>query len=207
MKKERVVLVIGTFHPITNAHLHMGEIAKEIYPEADVVYVPSNAKFMKKWKKNIDFLNDSERMFLLREVASANGFLVSSIELQGKVDGTTIQTVEYFKTKYEKVAICLGMDKMAEVHKWCEAEKLFRENEFIVFTRNEECLDDIESDFVKKHRSHIKEVPLERKYQGVSSTKVREAFKQGRLDDVKHTIPIACYNYLVWKKSKDIAIY
>lgn len=202
MKKERVVLVIGTFHPVTNAHLRMGEIAKEIYPEADVVYVPSNEKFMKKWKKNIDFLNDSERMFLLHKAVSMKGFLANSIELQGKVDGTTIQTVEHFKQEYEKVTICLGMDKMAEVHKWHKADKLFYENDFIIFTRNEEYLDDVESDFVKKYRFHMKEVPLERKYQDVSSTKVREAYEQGMLDDVKHIIPIVCYDYLVWKRTQ-----
>lgn len=200
--KNKVVLIFGTFNPITNAHLELGIQCKSLIPSADIYYIPSNMNYMKNWKNvDVSLLKDGERTRLIKYVVSPFGFNVSNIEILGIVNGNTYETVSYFKENlgYEEVIICLGYDKLSELHLWYKAEELISQNKFLVFKRKNKGIRDCECPLILQYKDRFIEVGGNSKYQGVSSTIVRNVYYERKLDDVKDYIPDVVYEYLSQK--------
>ena len=202
---RKVVLVLGTFNPITNAHLELGIQAASLIPDADVYYVPSNLKFMHKWKSVENFLTDGDRLILTNNVVKEYCFYVSDIELIGYLDGKTYNTVEYFRKElcYNEVYICCGYDKLKELQKWYKAEELLEENKFLLFARYNKKLKDCDCPFIEKYSDSFIEVKLEDRTQDISSTVVRKAFKENKLEEIKGIVPELVYDYLVEKRKNN----
>ena len=199
---RRVVLVLGTFNPITNAHLEMGILSASIVKDADIYYVPSNLKFMHKWKSVENFLTDDDRLILTNNVVKEYCFNVSDIELIGYLYGKTYNTVEYFRHDlcYNEVYICCGYDKLKELHKWYKAEELLEENKFLVFERTNKKLKDCDCPFILEHKDKFIEIEMEDRTQDISSTIVRKAYKENKLEEIKDIVPEIVYDYLVEKR-------
>lgn len=196
--KNKAVLIFGTFNPITNAHLELGIQCKSLIPNADIYYVPSNLNYMKNWKNvDVNLLKDGERIGLIKDVVSPFEFNVSDIEILKIVNGNTYETVSYFKELgYEEVYICLGYDKLSELHLWYKSEELVSQNNFLVFKRENKGIEDCECPLILQYKDKFIEVGGNSKYQGISSTIVRNAYYERKLDDVKDYIPNVVYEYL-----------
>lgn len=195
---NEVVLIFGTFNPVTNAHIGMGIAAKRALPEADIVYVPSSGRFLHSWK-NLDVqntLSDEDRVMLLRSAAANYGFGVETIEVDGTVDGRTYHTVQYFKNLGKKVIICMGMDKVPEFHIWYKGEELLRENRLLICTRSNTHIDDVATELVRQYRDHFTEIEMGEDTQNVSATQIREAYLNGTLEQVRDRMPEVVYEYL-----------
>lgn len=193
-----VILVFGTFNPVTNAHIGMGRAAQRVLPEARVIYIPSNGRFLHSWK-NLDeknTLSDAERAGLLRQAGAPFGFEVDTLEMDGTVDGKTYHTVEYFKKKGYNVYVCMGMDKVPEFELWYYSEELLRENRFLICTRNHTHIADVATPLVQKYMDHFQEVPMDCEMQEISATQVREAYLNGTLEQVRDKIPDCVYTFL-----------
>lgn len=199
---NKSVLIFGAFNPVTNAHINMGICCKMVYPSANIVFVPSNDKFLKDWKKYGDgmVLDGDKRFLLLHEAVKKFGFHVSNIEINGTVDGKTYNTIQYYR-KMDPI-ICIGADKLFEIHRWYKAEEVVRDNRFLVITRN--------NDNGKLHESLMQYNGnfryIEGPYQEVSSTQIREAYVNNQLGSVKDYVPECVFEYLentdnVYRKS------
>lgn len=198
MQNKTAVLIMGTFNPITTAHVALGSEAKKRLPEADVIYIPSNISFMKDWK-NVDegFLSDEERVELIKRAVEPLGFVVSDIEVSGVSNGRTYETVAYIKNSgYSEVYLCMGIDKLDELDRWYRADELFTENKVLVFERSGENLESCMTDFIKERREHFIAAAMEDDLEEVSSTKIREAFAEGRPETVRDIIPATIFNLL-----------
>lgn len=198
-KHNTAVLIMGTFNPITRAHVALGIGAKEKFPEADIIYVPSNLSFMKGWKKVDDgFLSDEDRVALIeKSISEYPDFSVTDIEITGASDGRTYNTVMLIKERYEKVIIVMGIDKLDELDRWYNADKLFSENSVLVFERNGENLESMMTDFIRSHRDNFTAVSMPDCYEYISSTAVRAAADTGDLAAIESDVPKKVYEYLV----------
>lgn len=198
---KAAVMVGGTFNPITKAHLEMGHCAGERYPDADIIYIPSNLHFIAGWKKVVDndVFGDKYRLQLVREAVSPYGFLVDDVELRGLTDGTTYETVQYLKKKgYERVVVCIGYDKAGELHKWYRAEELLKTASFLIFSRegNMPCMFGTEG--------HFEMADLAEDFQGISSTKVRDAYWKGDFDTIQAMVPETVCEFLRGKRNESV---
>lgn len=195
-------LIIGTFNPITNAHMKLGRIAKEYDKASDVYFVPANNAFLHSWKgyNNKDVFDDELRIKLLNVAFEDSDFKVFTGEIDGIVDGRTINTVKYFKDvlKYDSVNIIMGKDKINEIDYWYKAAELKQIANIVIVDRKTE--DEIsirkESDFIFISQSD--DELLE-----VSSTKVREALRNNDYEYAKSVLPEGVYNYCVAHRLKD----
>lgn len=190
----KTVLIFGTFNPVTNAHIDMGIRAREAYPDACIVYVPARADFLKGWKKleKGKTLDEKTRLSLLQDAVYPYGFDVSAIEIEGISDGKTYNTAIHF----ENPIICMGSDKLQELDLWYKIDFLLEKYELLVITRNNykgKLPDSLQAFSAKLHY-------VDGTFQEVSSTMVRQAYIDGKLDEVKQYIPDNVYNYL---KSKE----
>lgn len=200
-RHSNAILIFGTFNPITNAHINLGIQSQKIIDDSDVVFIPAKDEFLRDWKGYDKESILSNRLLLLREVISDNGFEVCEAEINGEVDGKSIHTIEYIKNRYgyENVYFCMGTDKVPELHKWYKAEELVGENSFLVFTRGES-LSDAMDEFTSRYADRFTEVVEDEKFYDMSSTNVRNAIKSGNIDSIKDTLPDKVYEYLKGEK-------
>lgn len=192
------VLIFGTFNPVTNAHLELGKKMREVRPDADIIYVPASQDFIKTRKKYDDknIIPDPDRIDILKKVVETEGFIVSTAEVEKKVDGITYNTVNYFKKTYQDIYICMGMDKVGELHKWYFSEELMSENKFLICTRENQHIEDVATAEEKKYLEHFTEVEMDVQSQEISATLIREAYNDGKLECVRDIIPDEVFYYL-----------
>lgn len=189
---NKIVLIFGAFNPVTNAHINMGILAKKKYPDADVIFVPANSNFLKDWKKynSEDTLSERDRLKLLYDAVKPYGFGASEIDILS--DGKTYNTVQLFNVLFEdkEIILCLGSDKLSEILTWYKGEELVKNYKFLIIVR-----DGVEKipNELKKYKNNF--TFMRGKYKGVSSTKVRNAVKAGKLEKVKNLIPEVVYNF------------
>lgn len=181
---KTAVVVGGAFNPITTAHLMMGYKAKELFPDADILFVPSGINFQKSWK-NVDstFLKDRDK--ILYDVFR-NRPEFTLLDIKGKTDLAAIDTVDYLKSiGYTNIYLCIGADKINEVSAWKDSERLVQTVRFLIYTRT-----GYEIENILPHSTIIDTPP---EYNGISSTKVRECIKQNK--SIKQMVPIEVYNF------------
>jgi len=193
---KTAVLIGGTFNPFTNAHKQMAVVAGERYPEADIIFVPSNLDYINCWKElpDGDVFSGKGRVELIEQSVKDLSFCsVSDVECSGRIDGRTYHTVLYFKERYEKVVFCIGSDKLQEMERWYCAEELLQAAGVLLFTRGE-ALADLCSEFIERHREKFTEIAFS--YPEVSSSLVRELYQEGKLNEIKKYVPEPVYRYL-----------
>lgn len=201
MTDRGIVLLFGAFNPFTNAHLLIGKLAKEQYPQYEICYVPSKISYMLTWKgmDSSEVLSENVRYDLIAgSIKDMKDFLVSDIEIKGIVDGKTYNTVNYFKTVlgYENIVLCMGTDKVSELESWYRGPELISENRFLIITRNEESLEEKMTDYTKKYKSNFYELKnINMQY--VSASLVRDAIKKKNYKLVQELVPEYVYKYIV----------
>ncbi|MCR5477316.1 MAG: NAD(+) synthase [Lachnospiraceae bacterium] len=200
MSDHRLILIMGTFNPPTKAHVAMGTALRERFPEADICYLPSADRFGREWKgfSGGEALNLHTRAELLRGAVPASVAGVSEVEGDAeKTDGRTYNTARWFREHTGKrIVLAIGADQLGKLGKWYMAEDLAREYEFVIFTRSltgEESKAGLPENFTpwKEHFTF-----LEFPYGDVSSTRVREAYLEGRLPEIRDLVPENVYRYL-----------
>jgi nicotinate (nicotinamide) nucleotide adenylyltransferase len=191
---ETAVLIFGSFNPITKAHIDIGLQAQKQFPHSDIIYIPAKDTFLKNWKHldSENTLDTSTRLSLIIQSVQPYNFKVSTIELEGLVDGRTYNTVEYFKQTYANVIICMGADKLCELDKWYNNEKLVSENKFMITTRNN-TKGTLPNSLIKYSDNFTYKEGL---FQDVSSTYVREQYTLGKANTLKDMLPLPVYEYL-----------
>lgn len=197
---KNVILVFGTFNPITKAHLELGITASSVIPNSDIYYIPANINFMKDWKV-IDkdrLFSDAIRIKLLKDTVEPYGFFVNTLEIDSIVDGRTYNTVKFFKNNfgYDNVYICCGYDKLEELEKWYKSDKLVSENKFLVFSRNNKSLSNCKNEFILKYLDRFIEITNRLDLQDISSTDVRHYYFNNEIDKIKDLVTEPVYNYL-----------
>lgn len=195
---QKLVLIFGTFNPITNGHIRMGILAKERFPESRIIYIPAKSSFLRGWKgmEGRMVMDGRTRVSLMKEALSAYDFEVDDIEISTDISGRTYDTIAAIKEKYgtDRIAICMGTDKVDELHKWYMGRRLIAENKYLIISRCGEGLD-LSDDTTREYSGNFELIEND-DYSTVSASMVREAFLRGQLDSIKESIPDAVYRYL-----------
>lgn len=195
---KTLVIIGGSFNPITNAHLEIGRVAREMLPLADIVYVPSNMDYIKYWKNTQygKYFSPNKRRELMVSALSFEGFLLDMREVNGELSGKTYDLVMNYKEKgYDEVFFCVGGDKISEIPRWYKSNELFDESKMILFKRGDVELD-LSHPFYQDKLDKIIKMNISNEFLNTSSTKVREAFYNNKLEDVKYMIPTSTYELL-----------
>ncbi len=220
---DQIILIMGTYNPPTRAHIAMSSVLRQRFPESQIIYVPSGDAYLKSWKHyDDDSIPDLHlRAQLLQgalEIEGERNISVSEIEGDAsKTDGRTYNTALYFQqTTGKKVAIAIGSDQLDKFGQWYRAGELVRDFLIIIFCRGisvDECRRIVGEMFGPADKDndhgyngmshngpdetedHFVYIPFE--YEGVSSTKIREAVMAGDLESVKDDIPENVYEYLL----------
>ncbi|HIG0358563.1 TPA: nicotinate-nicotinamide nucleotide adenylyltransferase [Clostridium sporogenes] len=201
---KKLVIITGTFNPVTKAHIKLALLAAKVMHYATVIYVPAKNTFLKSWKhmEGSDILSENERIDMLSMAIKPYGFFYDTCEIKGIVPGDTYNTLHYLAKKYDtnidKVYYVFGSDKLTELKKWYKSELLLREFKFLVVRRNHNEVENIinKDKFLNNSKEHFKILHGEDFFQDISATKVRQAIKESKFNEIRELVPKEVYYYL-----------
>ncbi len=191
-------LVFGSFNPVTNAHVSMGIAAREaLGPGTVVTYVPASDEYIKGWKKygNGSVLSAETRIMLLKNAVIPYGFEVSSVEVDRTTDGKTYNTMKYFG--FDDCVLCLGMDNISQIKKWYNWQNLMFQGHLLLFRRKLSEEQHKEAAHVLQYAAHpyvFADLPNESA--GISSTQVRDCYRNRDFKKLKSLVPENVFQYL-----------
>ncbi len=186
----------GTFNPIHNGHLFIGESAREALQLDEVVYIPTGKPGHKAGKKIVD----GEKRFQMVSFAidSNPNFTISDIEIDRDGVTYTIDTMKkILKSKrFRKIYFIIGEDSLYHLEKWKRFEELINLCDFIVFQRNigteekiREKIKWLEDNF-PVNINYVKSPIFE-----ISSTIIRERMKLGK--SIKYLVPDKVEKFII----------
>ncbi|MCF6270462.1 MAG: nicotinate-nucleotide adenylyltransferase [Melioribacteraceae bacterium] len=163
--KKKVGIYGGTFDPIHLGHLITARSVKEIRNLSEIIFVPANKSPL---KLNIESASTNDRFKMTKlAVEKYDGFSVSDYEVNKTEISYTINTIKYFKEKYENIELIIGYDNFLIFDKWYKSEKILNLVDIIVLKRFYE-------DSIKPKKNSNKFIFVDSPTIQISSTMIRE---------------------------------
>lgn len=131
----KIGLFFGSFNPIHNGHLIIGDLIRTETTLDQVWFVVSPQNPFKE-KKGL--LNQDKRLEMVDAAIENNDALKSSdIEFALPQPSYTIDTLDKLNSKYpdHQFKIIMGSDNLARLESWKESERLIEENNFLIYPR------------------------------------------------------------------------
>jgi len=188
----KVGLFFGSFNPIHIGHLIIAEHIVSNTNLDEVWFVVSPQSPFKK-KKNL--LNEYDRLHLVNLAIENNDKLkATDIEFKLPQPSYTIDTLVYLKEKFKKneFSLIMGSDNLENLHKWKNADILFKGYEFFVYKRP--------NHLNLKNAEKAKVTFLDAPTLNISSTFIRKSLKENK--SVKYIL-----HEKVMKEIEDMAWY
>ncbi len=131
----KVGILGGTFDPIHNGHLIIGEYARTSLNLDKVIFIPSGKH---PFKDNKEITNPEKRCKMIELAIKSNPFFqVSTIEIERTGINYTIDTIKYLNDKYkeDEIYFIIGSDILFQIEKWYKFKELVGLCKFILFYR------------------------------------------------------------------------
>ena len=206
----RVGILGGTFDPVHNAHLAIAEAVRQAMALSGLLFVPA---FLPPHKPTYAISAFHHRAAMLAlAVADYPGFQVSRLEAEREGPSFSIDTLKALRVwlgPETELFFIIGMDAFAEIHTWKAYRQLLDYASFVVIGRPDHCRQScgqtVLADFpgyafaeslgcwqAEPRQGVI--YPLAVPPMEVSSTRIREAVRQGR--SISNLVPTAVADYI-----------
>ena len=136
MSEEKLTAVFGgTFDPVHSGHLGLAEYLLDTGCVDRIVFLPAPHPPHKPGNEPAPF---ADRVAMLRAALGGRpGMSVSELEAERPGPSYTVETLDILKRRHpgERFVWVIGSDSLNQLHLWYEAERLVRENRFLVYPR------------------------------------------------------------------------
>ena len=198
MECRKIGILGGTFDPIHNAHLLLGEAAREQYGLDRVIYIPNNLQHL----KNRTEITPGEIRYQMVKMAISDNpyFTCSRIEIDNAKGTYTYDTIQSLKLMYpgDELYLILGGDSIIGIDTWYKAADLIRSCIILAAVRAEDdlpALDKKRRELNTRFGSDIRLLTFNRL--DISSTEIRQRVKTGR--SVRYLMPDECIEFMCIK--------
>jgi nicotinate-nucleotide adenylyltransferase len=180
---QRIGIMGGTFNPVHKGHIAIAEAAKKNYLLDKIVFVPSGNPP----HKTHEYIADKEHRFRMVKLAitGKKNFGISRVEVDRPGYSYAVDTFNELKKAYKENALLyyiMGMDSINEILSWKKPLELFKICQFIVATRPGARIRTLKRLLkfppLKLHAGQIHVIEVK---ENVSSTKIRESIKKGKV--------------------------
>jgi nicotinate-nucleotide adenylyltransferase len=142
---SKVCLLGGTFNPIHNGHIITAVKIREIYNFDKILFVLNDIPPHKKKPK----ITSRDRLNMLRlALKDINNFEISDIELKRSGVSYFIDTVSYFKEKYDDLYMLIGTDQANIFRTWYKWTEYFDIIKILVIKKEEELYETLPFEYV-----------------------------------------------------------
>jgi nicotinate-nucleotide adenylyltransferase len=128
-------LIGGTFDPIHFGHLIAAECARQEFNLERIIFLPA-ARPPHKNQENV--LDAGRRLHMVQlAIAGNSAFDLSTLELERQGPSYTIDSIEYFRSRFPgtEIYFIMGMDSLLIFNTWKDYRRLAGLCRFIVCTR------------------------------------------------------------------------
>ena len=198
MRGKKIGIMGGTFNPIHNGHLVLGEMAYEQFGLDKVLLMPNKKPY---YKTTLDSISEEDRSEMVRIAASENDhFEFSDIELKRNEITYTVDTLEELTQQFpeNEYYFILGKDSLDYLEKWKDADRIMELTKIIAACRNDldRTIDEKIEELNCKYHAHI--YRLNSPNLEISSSFLREMLKKGR--SCRYLVPDAVLSYIKEKR-------
>ncbi len=198
MRGKKIGIMGGTFNPIHNGHLVLGEMAYEQFGLDKVLLMPNKKPY---YKTTLDSISEEDRSEMVRIAASENDhFEFSDIELKRNEITYTVDTLEELTQQFpgNEYYFILGKDSLDYLEKWKDADRIMELTKIIAACRNDldRTIDEKIEELNRKYHAHI--YRLNSPNLEISSSFLREMLKKGR--SCRYLVPDAVLSYIKEKR-------
>ena len=130
---EKIAILGGSFNPIHVGHLILANTVCEEFNLDKIIFVPC---YIQPLKSNKDFASADDRLAMIKLAIQNNPkFELSDIEIKRKGKSYTVDTLKYFKQKYDDLYFVIGADNIKDFHRWKEPDTILKLAKLIVTNR------------------------------------------------------------------------
>ena len=194
---NNILLIPGSFNPITNAHIEMAKTAQKEVNANMVYFIPAHDTYVAKKKTLIP---GPSRCKLI-EKATPMDMTYLPNEVDSFLPKKTYDTVQELRDSFDKkfefynFFICLGVDNIKTLTSWYNWQPFVEENMFVACSRAGEGLETaLKEANLEQYKDHFIKIQIPRN--NISSSLVRDLCEQGKFEEVKKLVPENVYEYL-----------
>jgi nicotinate-nucleotide adenylyltransferase len=187
---EKIAILGGSFNPIHIGHLILANTVCEEFNLDKIIFVPC---YIQPLKSNKDFASAEDRLAMIKLAIQNNPkFELSDIEIKRKGKSYTVDTLKYFKQKYDDLYFVIGADNIKDFHRWKEPDTILKLAKLIVTNRG-----GIEKKIPQRLRGKkifVCKIPdIE-----ISSTLIRNNIRSNK--SIKYLVPEKVEKYIIKNK-------
>ncbi len=198
MECRKIGILGGTFDPIHNAHLLLGEAAREQFGLDRIIFIPNNLAHLINRK---EVTNGDIRYQMVKMAISDNPyFTCSRLEIDKPEGIYTYDTIQELKLMYpgDELYLILGGDSIIGIDTWYKAEELLQSCIILAAVRADDdiaALDKKQRELSTRFGADIRLMTFNRI--DISSTDIRQRVKTGR--SVRYLMPEQCIEFMCIK--------
>ena len=198
MECRKIGILGGTFDPIHNAHLLLGEAAREQFGLDRIIFIPNNLAHLINRK---EVTNGDIRYQMVKMAISDNPyFTCSRLEIDKPEGIYTYDTIQELKLMYpgDELYLILGGDSIIGIDTWHKAKELLQSCIILAAVRADDdiaALDKKQRELSTRFGADIRLMTFNRI--DISSTDIRQRVKTGR--SVRYLMPEQCIEFMCIK--------
>jgi len=132
----KTVVFGGTYNPVHNGHLYIGEEIRKQLGYERILFIPSNIPPHKEIDRMTDVVH---RVHMLEYALEKSPFTLEKCEIDRGGTSYTIDTIDFIRSKYritDKIGLVIGDDLVQGFKKWHRWEELVEKVNLIIVHRN-----------------------------------------------------------------------
>lgn len=196
----KIGIMGGTFDPIHNGHLMLGEYAYKEF-QLDQIWFMPNGNPPHKSNDTIESQTKNRVEMVKRAIAGIDYFVLQPYEVDNKAVHYSYKTLEYFKNVYpeHEFYFIIGADSLFTLEKWVHPEILLKNCIMLAAYRDEKGTEDMlaQIQFLnKKYHGDIR--LLNTPNVDISSSEIRARIKEGK--SIYDCVPSSVFDYIKQKQ-------
>ena len=198
MESRKIGILGGTFDPIHNAHLLLGESAREQFGLDRVIFIPNNLAHL---PNRTEVASGENRYQMVKMAIKDNPyFTCSRIEIDKDGGTYTYNTIHELKLMYpgDELFLILGGDSVIGIDNWYMAKELLQSCTILAAVREDDdlaALDKKRKELGDQFGADIRLLKFNRI--DISATEVRNRVRTGR--SIRYMVPDEVIEFLCIK--------
>lgn len=190
----------GTFDPIHNGHLMLGEYAYKQFALDQIWFMP-NGNPPHKSSATIESQTKNRVEMVKRAITDTSYFVLQNYEVENKDINYSYKTMEHFREVYpeHEFYFIIGADSLFSIEKWVKPERLLKLCIILAAYRDDKKTEEMMAQIEYLNQKYDADIRLlNTPNVDISSSDIRRMIKVGI--SVKEMVPESVYNYIKTKQ-------
>lgn len=192
----KIGILGGTFDPIHNGHLMLGEYAYRQF-DLDLIWFMPNGNPPHKSNDSIESQTKNRVEMVKRAISGTEYFSLQPYEVENKEVHYSYKTMEYLKKSYpeHEFYFIIGADSLFSIEKWVHPEILLKKCAILAAYRDEKGTEEMLAQIAYLNQKYQADIRLlNTPNVDISSSEIREMLKDGQ--SIQELVPDTVYAYI-----------